>query len=57
MIVRVTDINDNSPVFTQRSYVADLIENNYIGLVVLYVNATDEDIGPNADVVYNIEGY
>jgi len=54
--VHVLDVNDHEPRFSHTSYVADLIENNYVGVVVLYVNATDADIGLNAEIVYSIEG-
>jgi len=37
LMVDVADVNDNDPVFTQTVYRAELIENNYVGAVVLKV--------------------
>ena len=54
--IKVTDVNDCSPVFDQATYRADLIENNYVGAVLIQVNATDEDEMSNGQVVYSIEG-
>ncbi|ELT87522.1 hypothetical protein CAPTEDRAFT_92665, partial [Capitella teleta] len=48
--VNVTDINDHAPVFSQPSYSAEIIERNYIGAVVLRINATDKDLGDNAKI-------
>lgn len=53
--VRVTDVNDLDPVFRQTTYYGELIENNYIGAVVFQVNASDGDLGRNAEVFYEIE--
>ncbi|ELU16906.1 hypothetical protein CAPTEDRAFT_32685, partial [Capitella teleta] len=52
--VVVTDVNDNAPVFREASYVAELFENNYHGAYVTRVNATDEDEGRNAEIVYGL---
>ena len=35
--VRVTDVNDNDPVFAQAVYKGELIENNYIGASIAQV--------------------
>jgi len=37
LTVDVADVNDNDPVFTQTVYRAELIENNYVGAVVMQV--------------------
>ena len=55
MKVRVTDVNDNPPVFRQTQYQATLIENNFIGAFIAHVNATDIDSDKNGDVVYSVE--
>ncbi|KAK2166152.1 hypothetical protein LSH36_41g08015 [Paralvinella palmiformis] len=52
--VRITDVNDNHPQFTQPSYASSIIENAYQGASVLSVMATDRDIGENADISYTI---
>jgi len=54
--VRITDVNDNDPQFRLAQYRAELIENNYVGAVVLTVNATDPDEGDNGLLVYSLEG-
>lgn len=54
--VNVVDVNDHSPVFSQPSYAAELYENNYIGAIILRVNATDRDIGKNSRIQYTIPG-
>ena len=52
--VEVSDINDHTPQFSQSSYTASIIENNYLGADVIILNATDKDIGANADITYTI---
>ncbi|XP_028272006.1 protocadherin alpha-3-like [Parambassis ranga] len=53
IIVEVSDVNDNPPVFTQDSYTVYLKENSPIGTAVIQVNATDLDEGSNGEVVYS----
>ncbi len=53
--VTVTDINDNAPVFLQKSYATDILENNQIGAPIVQVNATDNDVGLNAEILYSVE--
>ncbi|XP_071426412.1 protocadherin beta-15-like [Pithys albifrons albifrons] len=48
----VLDVNDNAPVFTQKTYVVQVLENVPEGSVVLSVVATDRDAGVNADISY-----
>ncbi|NWS78624.1 PCDBF protein, partial [Crotophaga sulcirostris] len=48
----VLDVNDNAPVFTQELYVGQVLENMPEGSVVLSVEATDLDEGPNGDISY-----
>ncbi|XP_041359660.1 protocadherin beta-9-like [Gigantopelta aegis] len=52
LLVRVTDENDNPPVFQKDTYVFNLLENNQIGDLVGTVYAVDNDIGQNAIPVY-----
>ncbi|NXT28135.1 PCDB1 protein, partial [Syrrhaptes paradoxus] len=49
----VLDVNDNSPVFTQKVYIGRVLENAPEGSVVLSVVATDRDVGPNGDISYH----
>ncbi|XP_029021000.1 protocadherin alpha-13-like isoform X18 [Betta splendens] len=51
--VNVLDVNDNGPVFSKDVYSVMLDENSPVGKVVIQVNATDLDDGPNGDVVYS----
>ncbi|XP_072001808.1 protocadherin gamma-B4-like isoform X41 [Engystomops pustulosus] len=49
----VQDFNDNLPLFTQDTYHIRLHENAAIGSIVIQLNATDEDEGPNAKITYS----
>uniref|UniRef100_K7FAX1 Cadherin domain-containing protein n=1 Tax=Pelodiscus sinensis TaxID=13735 RepID=K7FAX1_PELSI len=51
--VVVGDINDNAPVFTQPLYNVSVLENAPRGSLVLTVNATDRDEGPNSEVTFS----
>ncbi|XP_034041388.1 protocadherin-15a isoform X2 [Thalassophryne amazonica] len=51
--VKVTDIDDNSPVFSQQSYVVNVPENSPVGTVVLKLRAVDADLFSN--VTYRIK--
>ncbi|XP_068596845.1 protocadherin alpha-5-like [Brachionichthys hirsutus] len=53
LLIRVLDVNDNSPVFTKDVYSAVLKENSAPGTIVIQVNATDLDEGANAEIVYS----
>ncbi|XP_034549148.1 protocadherin-17-like isoform X2 [Notolabrus celidotus] len=55
--VRVTDSNDNSPVFEKSSYVLEIAENSPQGKVLIDLNATDLDEGSNGQVIYSFTGY
>ncbi|XP_034546157.1 protocadherin gamma-A5-like [Notolabrus celidotus] len=50
--LRISDVNDNAPVFEQSYYEANIMENNSPGLSVFSVKAHDLDSGPNARVSY-----
>ncbi|XP_029918436.1 protocadherin alpha-7-like [Myripristis murdjan] len=54
IIVDVSDVNDNPPVFTKDSYTVQLKENSPIGTAVVQVNATDLDEGSNGEVVFSL---
>lgn len=53
--VKVSDVNDNVPVFSQNIYEADFPENNNIGDMVVHVTATDKDEGENGQVTYKFK--
>ncbi|XP_075397822.1 protocadherin beta-15-like [Tenrec ecaudatus] len=52
--VLVSDVNDNTPTFTQTSYTLYIQENNSPGLHLGTVSATDRDAGANAQVTYSL---
>uniref|UniRef100_A0AAY5L4F3 Protocadherin 2 alpha a 15 n=1 Tax=Esox lucius TaxID=8010 RepID=A0AAY5L4F3_ESOLU len=51
--IDVLDVNDNTPVFIKDIYSVLLNENSPLGTVVMQLNATDLDEGPNGDVIYS----
>ncbi|XP_072295799.1 protocadherin gamma-C5-like [Eucyclogobius newberryi] len=54
IIVSVSDVNDNPPVFSQPSYNVYLKENGVPGSILYSVSASDLDFGENAKVSYSI---
>ncbi|KAM7140569.1 protocadherin gamma-B1 isoform 17-T17 [Molossus nigricans] len=52
--LHIGDINDNTPVFHQTSYVVHVAENNPPGASIAQVIASDPDLGPNGHVSYSI---
>ncbi len=49
----ISDVNDNSPVFSEPQYNVQLIENTQISSVILIVTANDLDIGSNGEVSFS----
>ncbi|NXJ76033.1 CELR3 protein, partial [Trogon melanurus] len=56
VFVRVTDVNDNSPVFGTVSATITIPENASVGAHITRVSATDVDEGFNGLVVYTLKG-
>ncbi|XP_054998223.1 protocadherin gamma-B7 isoform X16 [Sorex araneus] len=54
IILHITDVNDNAPVFQQASYVVHVDENNPPGTSIAQVSASDPDLGTNGQVSYTI---
>uniref|UniRef100_A0A8D2DDS6 Protocadherin beta 13 n=1 Tax=Sciurus vulgaris TaxID=55149 RepID=A0A8D2DDS6_SCIVU len=52
--VQVSDVNDNSPIFSQTSYTLSVRENNQPALHIGGVSATDRDSGSNAQLTYSL---
>ncbi|OCT87897.1 hypothetical protein XELAEV_18021600mg [Xenopus laevis] len=52
ILITVTDVNDNAPVFDHLIYRANLLENALAGTFVIKVNATDLDVGENSEIKY-----
>lgn len=53
-VVRLSDVNDNAPVFSQNSYSVDVAENNSPGTPIVSISASDPDVGDNARLSYSI---
>uniref|UniRef100_A0A3Q2W4S6 Cadherin domain-containing protein n=1 Tax=Haplochromis burtoni TaxID=8153 RepID=A0A3Q2W4S6_HAPBU len=54
ILITVLDVNDNAPVFTQKTYKATVTENSPKGTVVATVTASDADQGSNSKITYSI---
>ncbi|XP_054024582.1 protocadherin gamma-B5-like [Dryobates pubescens] len=55
LVLEVSDVNDNAPVFEEEVYSAYVAENNAAGASVLRVHARDADAGANGRVSYWLE--
>ncbi|XP_056899774.1 protocadherin beta-16-like [Takifugu flavidus] len=53
--VRISDINDNAPLFTKPSYSAYITENNAPGISISHVSAQDADWSQNARISYFLD--
>ncbi|XP_058263770.1 protocadherin gamma-A11-like isoform X3 [Hemibagrus wyckioides] len=53
--LKISDVNDNPPVFQRHSYTAYVMENNSPGVSIFAVTATDRDSGNNARISYFLE--
>ncbi|XP_073668236.1 protocadherin gamma-A11-like isoform X8 [Paramisgurnus dabryanus] len=53
--LKISDVNDNAPVFQRQLYTAYVMENNSPGVSVLSVKAHDKDSGNNARISYFLE--
>ncbi|KAA8583718.1 hypothetical protein FQN60_014926 [Etheostoma spectabile] len=51
--IQITDIDDNSPVFSQQTYTVNVPENSPVGTVILKLSAVDSDLFSN--VTYRIK--
>ncbi|KAM4621308.1 protocadherin gamma-C5-like [Polymixia lowei] len=52
--VRITDVNDNPPIFSQPSYNVYIKENGVPGSILFSISASDLDFGENAKISYSI---
>ncbi|XP_031653370.1 protocadherin gamma-A11-like [Oncorhynchus kisutch] len=53
--LRISDVNDNAPLFHQSSYSAYVTENNSPGMSIFTVSARDSDWNQNARISYLLE--
>lgn len=54
VLVTVSDVNDNAPVFLQGPTLVDVQENSQVGSDIAQYIATDDDIGSNAAIEYTL---
>ncbi|XP_050541407.1 protein dachsous [Daktulosphaira vitifoliae] len=52
--IHLSDINDNSPIFTQKEYIASVSEGNSKGTFVIKVSAIDLDESQNSKLSYHL---
>ncbi|XP_062580592.1 protocadherin-9-like [Saccostrea cucullata] len=52
--ITITDVNDNSPKFSQSTYYIEVKENVNLSTVILTIRATDLDDGKNGRVFYRL---
>uniref|UniRef100_A0A1X7V4J9 Cadherin domain-containing protein n=1 Tax=Amphimedon queenslandica TaxID=400682 RepID=A0A1X7V4J9_AMPQE len=54
VIVNVSDINDNSPIFTSDVYNVSVLESIKTSSVIIQLSASDVDSGSNADITFSL---
>ncbi|XP_028423953.1 protocadherin Fat 4-like [Perca flavescens] len=54
LLVRVSDINDNVPKFSNAEYQGEVLETELVGTTLLRLSAVDPDEGANGSVTYSI---
>lgn len=54
VVIRLLDINDFTPQFTEAAYVRSIIENSMVGSSVAQILAIDLDEGSNGTITYSI---
>ena len=54
VVISITDVYDNSPVFNENSYQGSLPENQPPGTTIIQVVATDSDSGSNGAITYSL---
>ncbi|KAI8782077.1 protocadherin Fat 4 [Biomphalaria glabrata] len=56
-VITITDVNDNTPVFSLSSYTFNINENSNVGTAIGTVVATDADSGANAALTYSFDSF
>ncbi|CAD6220367.1 GSCOCG00005022001-RA-CDS [Cotesia congregata] len=54
LVVEISDVNDNAPIFTQTQYSATVLEGNAKGTFVVKLSASDADQDINGKILYHI---
>ncbi|KAG8439048.1 hypothetical protein GDO86_005301, partial [Hymenochirus boettgeri] len=54
IVLDISDVNDNPPIFSKSTYDAFVLENNLPGASIYSIHAKDHDFGENAKVIYSI---
>ncbi|XP_055498729.1 protocadherin beta-8-like isoform X12 [Leucoraja erinacea] len=55
--ITVNDANDNVPIFPQSVYRVSLLESAPKGTLIIKLNATDPDDGPNGEIMYSFSSH
>ncbi|XP_070544241.1 cadherin EGF LAG seven-pass G-type receptor 2-like [Ptychodera flava] len=55
--VRVTDVNNHAPQFTNAPYAETISSQSHVGFSILTVETSDEDEGLNSEVFYTLDAY
>ncbi|KAM7537255.1 hypothetical protein Aperf_G00000077739 [Anoplocephala perfoliata] len=56
LIINITDVNDNAPMFEKSVYKVDILQEDApVGKTLLQLDAKDMDSGPNAELTYRFE--
>jgi protocadherin delta 2 len=55
--INLIDINDNAPQFNRTFYNLTVYENNQVNRIIYKFEATDADIGENANIKYSLKKY
>ncbi|XP_030245298.1 fat-like cadherin-related tumor suppressor homolog isoform X2 [Drosophila navojoa] len=56
IIITVSDINDNAPIFTMPNYTVSIQEDAQLQTLITKVHATDKDFGINRKISYSLIG-
>ncbi|XP_075132032.1 protocadherin gamma-B1-like [Leptodactylus fuscus] len=54
IVLEISDVNDNPPIFSKSTFVAYVPENNLPGASIFSIQASDPDTGDNAKIIYTI---
>ncbi|XP_067685919.1 protocadherin Fat 4-like [Haliotis asinina] len=58
VVIRVKDINDNVPAFSKQSYNTSILTSEWVdGKPILVLKVSDQDSGPNGDIVLSLNNY